>query len=111
MRAGTTCKNAACKAVSSWQGPQFAQPVLGGQEHHRCRSRAGYQAGGRWQCPPALYFYPVLEAATSVTSQPQSCRRLPDWWCIRVSLLLIACSEMQHKSRVGRMKQFPPALN
>lgn len=112
MRAGTTCKNAACKAVSTWQGPILTQPVPCGQEHPRPR----FRAGGRWQCPSPLYSHPALGVATSVTSQPLSCKRPPDWWYICVSLLLVACSEIQHMlwiGHVGKMhkEQFPPALN
>lgn len=108
MRAGTTCKNAACKAVSTWQGPILTQPVSCGQEHPRSR----YQEVNT----PPLYSHPALGVATSVTSQPLSCKRPPDWRYICVSLLLVACSEMQHMFWIGHVskmhtEQFPPALN
>lgn len=64
MRAGTTCKNAACKAVSTCHCPIFTQPVPCGQEHPRSRFRAGIRQveGGSahllcilislWEWPP-----------------------------------------------------------
>lgn len=109
MRAGTTCKNAACKAVSTWQGPIFARSVLlwlealqvqRGSLSPSCHQLQGRVLGGWEVAVPisSVCFYSSRPWTGCLCHLPamflQEASRFLDWWYICVPLLLIACNEM-----------------
>lgn len=120
MRAGTTCKNAACKAVSTWQGPSFTLLCLDPPvpcSRSITGPGSGQVSGRRKVAVPTCSIFSSHPGSGHLCHLPLAfLQEAPHWWYICVSLLLSACTEIQHMFRVGHVdkmhtEQFPHVLN